>query len=40
MYYVLNHYNEKCSLKNPKNFERMSQGDKEEKIKLHYPQAK
>lgn len=37
MYYVLNHYGEKCSFKNPKNYEKMTQEERERKLIKFYP---
>jgi hypothetical protein len=39
MYYVLNHYGEKCCFKNPKGYERMSQDEKIKKMMKFYPRA-
>lgn len=37
LYYVLNHYGEKCSFKSPKDYERMPDHEKRARMKVHYP---
>jgi hypothetical protein len=37
MYFVINHYSEKCSFKCPKNYERMAQHERNAKMKVFYP---
>lgn len=40
MYYVLNHYGEKCSFKTPKNYEKMTAEERQSKLLKYYPRDK
>lgn len=37
IYYVMNHYGEKCSLKNPKGYERMAEHERNARMTIFYP---